>query len=145
MNFRDEFFEARLARRALAIAQAATLSACFYLSYRVLPVYRPYLRHDPTRVGPFREFAWMLLIILPLWYALFERAGLLSAQRITLGAALRQTVRATLLGLAALALLIFTFKAATTSRLLIFGFSLAAVPATLAVRQGLLGWFRARR
>src|SRR5580704_17044202 len=33
VNLRGEFFEARLARRALAVAQAATLSACFYLSY----------------------------------------------------------------------------------------------------------------
>jgi exopolysaccharide biosynthesis polyprenyl glycosylphosphotransferase len=145
VNLRGEFFEARLARRALAVAQAATLSACFYLSYRVLPVYRPYLRHEQARVGPFREFAWMLLVILPLWYALYERAGLLAARRIALGAALKQTVRATLLGLAALALLIFAFKATSTSRLLIFSFSLAAVPATLAVRQSLLGWFRARR
>lgn len=145
MNLRGELFEARIARRALAVAQAATLSACFYASYRALPLYRPYLRHDPTRVGPFREFAWMLLIILPLWYALYERAGLLAARRIPLGAALGQTIRATLLGLAALALLIFTFKAATTSRLLVFGFSLVAVPATLAVRGALLGWFRARR
>jgi exopolysaccharide biosynthesis polyprenyl glycosylphosphotransferase len=145
VNLRGEFFEARLARRALAVAQAATLSACFYLSYRVLPVYRPYLRHEQARVGPFREFAWMLLVILPLWYALYERAGLLAARRIALGAAFKETLRATLLGLAALALLIFAFKATSTSRLLIFGFSLAAVPTTLAVRQSLLGWFRARR
>jgi len=145
VNLRGEFFEARLSRRALAAAQAAALSACFYLSYRVLPVYRPYLRHDPTRVGPFREFAWMLLIILPLWYALYERAGLLAPQRIPLGIAFKRSVRATLLGLAALALMIFTLKAATMSRLLVFGFCVAAVPATLAVRAGLLGWFRARR
>jgi exopolysaccharide biosynthesis polyprenyl glycosylphosphotransferase len=145
VNLSGEFSEARLARRALGAAQAATLSACFYLSYRALPIYRPYLRHDPTRVAPFHEFAWMLLIILPLWYALYDRAGLLATQRIPPGATLKRIARATLLGLAALALMIFAFKAATTSRLLVFGFCVAAVPATFAVRETLLGWFRARR
>jgi exopolysaccharide biosynthesis polyprenyl glycosylphosphotransferase len=145
VNLEGEFFEARFARRALAAAQAATLAACFYLSYCALPLYRPYLRHDPTRLAPFSQFAWMLLIILPLWYGPFARAGLLAARRVSLGAAFNKTLRATLLGLAALALLFFAFKIAGTSRLLIFGFSLLAVPATLGVRYGLLEWFRASR
>ena len=145
MNLRGDFFETRLARRGLAAAQAATLFACFYASYRLLPFYRPYLRNDSMSLAPFSQFAWMLLVILPLWYALFERYGLLAPRRIPLGAAFQQTLRATLMGLAALSLLIFAFKAARTSRLLVFGFSVAAVPATLAVRCGLLGWFRARR
>jgi exopolysaccharide biosynthesis polyprenyl glycosylphosphotransferase len=145
VNLRGEHFEARVARRALVAAQGATLAACFYLSYCLLPVYRLYLRHDPARLPVFGDFAWMLLMILPLWFALFERAGLLAARRIPLGEALRRTLRATFLGLAALALLIFAFKAASASRLLVFGFSLLAVPATLSVRCGLLAWFRARR
>jgi len=142
---KDEFTEDRLARRALIAGQAAALGLSFYLSYRLLPGYRPLLRSGPSSLEPFHEYAWLLLAVFPLWYLLMERYGLLSARKIPVGEMASATLRVSALGLAALALVIFATKSEAMSRLLIFGFALLSVPATIAARCGLMAWLSARR
>jgi exopolysaccharide biosynthesis polyprenyl glycosylphosphotransferase len=142
---KDEFTEDRFGRRTLIAGQTVALGLSFYLSYRLLPAYRPLLRSGPWTLAPFREYAWLLLAIFPLWYLLMERYGLLSIRRVSAGELVSATLRVSALGLASLTLIIFAAKSTTMSRLLIFGFGLLAVPATLIARQGLAAWLAARR
>ncbi len=133
------------ARRVLLAGEFFALLTSFYLSYRLLPYYRPYLRPDPFSVGPFSAHAWLLLLVFPLWYLLLESSGLNSATRMSWKVVLGRTVRAQTFGLAALSVLIFTFKLHAVSRLLIFGFCLLAVPISVAVRSLLLAGLEAHR
>ncbi len=96
---KDEFTEDRFARRALIAGQAVALGLSFYVSYRLLPVYRPLLRRGPWSLGPFSGYAWLLLAIFPLWYLLMERYGLLSPHKYPAGALVSATLRVTALGI----------------------------------------------
>ena len=129
----------------LLAGEFLSLLASFYLSYRLLPYYRPYLRVDPFSAGPFFAHAWLLLLIFPLWYLLLEPSGLNSATRMSWKVVLGRTVRVQTFGLAALSVLIFTFKLQAVSRLLIFGFCLLAVPISIAVRCLFLAALAAHR
>ena len=132
-------------RRVLLASNCAALLASFYLSYRLLPYYRPYLRAEDFLTGRFAHHAWLLLLILPLWYLLLESAGLDSPRRMPWGMAIWRTVRVQVLGLAGLSVLIFAFKLQAVSRLLIFGFCLLTVPIQLASRWAVLSALEAHR
>jgi exopolysaccharide biosynthesis polyprenyl glycosylphosphotransferase len=133
------------ARRALLTSEFLSLLISFYLSYRLLPLYRPYLRAESFSVGSFTAHAWLLLLIFPLWYLLLEKSGLNVATRMSWKVVVERTVRVQTLGLAALSVLIFTFKLQAVSRLLIFGFCLLAVPISMATRWLLLSALEAHR
>ncbi len=122
------------ARRVLLAGDCVSLLAGFYLSYRLLPYYRPYLREETSQQGPFTAHAWMLLLIFPMWYLLLEHAGLNDATRLPWSKIIWRTVRVQVFGLAALSVLIFAFKLQDVSRLLIFGFCALAVPLSIVVR-----------
>ncbi len=133
------------ARRVLLVGEFLALLASFYLSYHLLPYYRPYLRPDPFSVGPFSAHAWLLLLIFPLWYLLLENSGLHSAARMSWKAVLWRTARVQAFGLAAVSLLILSFKLQAVSRLVIFGFCLLAVPVSIGMRWLLLAGLAAHR
>ena len=118
----------------LLLSDFASLSASFYLSYRLLPYYRPYLRAEAFVLAPFAAHAGLLLLILPLWYLLLERTGLYSATPMPGKAVTPRMLRVQALGLAALSVLIFAFKLQAVSRLLIFGFCILSVPILIATR-----------
>ncbi len=118
----------------LLASDIISLAASFYLSYRLLPFYRPYLRAEAFRPGTFSAQAGLLLVIFPLWYLLLQRAGLYSSARLRWSTVAIRTVRVQVFGLAALAVLIFAFKLQAVSRLVIFGFCLLAVPILMATR-----------
>ncbi len=134
-----------IARRMLLASNFAALLTSFYLSYRLLPYYRPYLRAEAFFIGRFTHHAWLLLLIFPLWYLLLEPAGLNSPRRMAWEAAIRRTAQVQALGLAGLAVVIFAFKLQAVSRLLIFGFCLLAVPVSLLSRWAVLSALEAHR
>ncbi len=129
----------------LVAGNFAALLASFYFSYRLLPYYRPYLRPEAVALEHFSHYAGLLLLIFPLWYGLFESAGLGSPQRMSWGLAVWRIVRVQVLGLAALSLLIFALKLQTVSRLMIFGFCLLAAPVSLVTRWAMLSALEAHR
>ena len=129
----------------LLLSNLLSLCLSFYLSYRLLPYYRPYLRAEAFAPGPFAAHAWLLLLIFPLWHLLLERAELNSPTRISWRVVVARTVRVQVLGLATLSLLIFAFKLQAVSRLVIFGFCLLSVPVSLASRWLLLSAWEAHR
>jgi len=122
-----------------------SLSASFYLSYRLLPYYRPHLRAGAFAAQPFTAYVGLLLLIFPLWYFLLEQAGLHSATPLSWQTVIARTVRSQALGLGALSLVIFAFKLHAVSRLLIFGFCLLAVPVSIATRWLSLSALEAHR
>ncbi len=132
-------------RHLLMAADGLWLTASFYLSYRLLPWYRPWLRQDGGDPGRFSEHAWLLLLIFPLWMALAEQAGLHARTRLGWGSVARRTLRVTALGLAGLAVVIFAAKLVEVSRLILFGFCALYVPVSLTGRWLLLRLLAARR
>ncbi len=122
-----------------------SLSASFYLSYRLLPYYRPHLRAGAFASQPFSAYAGLLLLIFPLWYLLLEQTGLHSATPLSWQTVVGRSVRVQALGLGALSLVIFTFKLQAVSRLLIFGFCLLSVPVLIATRWVSLSALEAHR
>lgn len=133
------------ARHVLQAGNLASLCAGFYLSYRLLPFYRPYLRPEAFSAGPFAAHVWLLLLILPLWYVLLEAAGLNSPRRMAWRLAIWRTVRVETLGLGGLSVLIFALKLQATGRLLVFGFCLLSAPILLATRWLLFSLLEAHR
>ncbi len=77
----------------LLLSHAFSISSSFFLSYRLLPNYRHYLRAGAFAPGPFAAHAWLLLLIFPLWYLLLEALGLNSATRLSWRAVIARTVR----------------------------------------------------
>lgn len=132
-------------RHLLMGANALWLVASFSLSYRLLPLYRPWLREGAADPGPFSQHAWLLLLILPLWLGLAEHAGLHARTRLAWGLVVRRTLRVTGLGLAGLAVVIFAAKLIAVSRLILFGFCALYVPVSLAGRWVLLRLLAVRR
>ncbi len=118
----------------LLITDIIALTAAFYLSYQLLPFYRPYLRPGEFQLGPFHERAWMLLIILPLWTILSESAGLYSNFRFSWNFVLRKLLRVEAIGLSLWAVVIFAFKLEGVGRLVVFGFVLLSLPLLLSGR-----------
>ncbi len=129
----------------LLVSHGLSLFVSFYLSYRLLPLYRPYLRPEVFAPQPFSTHAWLLLLIFPLWYLLLETAGLNSATRLSWKVVIRRTVRVQVFGLAALSVLIFSLKLQAASRLLTFGFCILAVPISIATRWLLLSALEVHR
>ena len=129
----------------LLLSHAFSISSSFFLSYRLLPNYRHYLRAGAFAPGPFAAHAWLLLLIFPLWYLLLEALGLNSATRLSWRAVIARTVRLQLFGLGALSALIFAFKLQTVSRLIIFGFCVLLVPISIATRWLFLSVLEAHR
>ncbi len=132
-------------RRTFLLGDFASLTASFYLSYRLLPYYRHYLRAGAFVMGPFRAYAQLLLLVLPLWYLLLEQAGMYSATRLPLKAAAARMARVQVLGLTALSVVVFTFKVQAISRLLILGFCILCVPVSIATRHLLDSALKAHR
>ncbi len=135
----------RSARHMLLASHGLSIFASFYLSYRLLPYYRPYLRHEAFYAHSFAAHAWLLLLIYPLWYLLLEHAGLSRAARLSWPAVFTRTVRVQGFGLAALSLLIFIFKLQAVSRLVLFGFCVLMVPLSMGLRWLLLRVLEAHR
>jgi len=129
----------------LLVSHGLSLFVSFYLSYRLLPFYRPYLRHEAFAPQPFFAHAWLLLLVFPPWYLLLETVGLNSATRLSWKVVIRQTVRVQVFGLAGLSVLIFAFKLQAASRLLIFGFCALGVPILIVTRWLLLSALKAHR
>jgi len=129
----------------LLVSHGLSILASFYLSYRLLPYYRPYLRPGAFDAHSFTAHAWLLLLIFPLWYLLLEQAGLSRATRLSWSRVFWQTVRVQGLGLAALSLLIFIFKLQAVSRLVLFGFCVLMVPLSMGLRWLLLRILEAHR
>lgn len=132
-------------RHLLVLSDGLWLAASFYLSYRLLPFYRPYLRPESFQAEPFAEHAWLLLLILPLWYVLAAHAGLHGSTRLGPRQLLPRVLRVTAAGLAGLAVLIFAFKLVEVSRLTLFGFCALSVPVWLAGRLAIGGLVAAHR
>ncbi|MCL6594785.1 MAG: sugar transferase [Firmicutes bacterium] len=120
------------------------ITASFYLSYRLLPLYRPWLRTESVDPGRFSEHAWLLLLILPLWVGLAAQAGLYGRTRLAWWRVVQRTLRTTAFGLAGLAVVIFAAKLVGVSRLILFGFCLLYIPVSLAGRWLVL-WLLALR
>lgn len=79
-------------------------------------------------VGKFKEYAWLLLVILPTWWLLLKIFGVYRSQRTaSLGAILVLTVKTSIYGVLTVIAFLFVFKVQMVSRLmvLIFGFMAA--------------------
>ncbi|MCL5287487.1 MAG: hypothetical protein M1453_05775, partial [Acidobacteria bacterium] len=122
------------ARHALVLSDLLSIFTGFYLSYRLLPYYRPYLRPGEFSEGPLAVHAWMLLLIVPLWLALLRRAGLHGETRLAWRVVLVRTAEVQLVGLALLSIAFFAFKLQAVSRLLVFGYCVLYVPVSLGLR-----------
>lgn len=122
------------ARHFLVLSDVISLCLSFYLSYRLLPFYRPYLRSEQFTLPPFATYFWLLLLIVPLWYLLSERSGLYAQMRLAWEFVFRNTVRVQILGLAVLSVFIFVLKLQTISRLMTFGFCALYVPVSMVLR-----------
>ncbi|HEV8383779.1 MAG TPA: hypothetical protein VGQ11_02830, partial [Candidatus Acidoferrales bacterium] len=122
------------AAQAFVLADLLSIFASFYLSYRLLPAYRPYLRGGEFSEGPLSVHAWMLLLIVPLWLVLLRRAGLHAEIPPAWRVVLLRTAEVQLAGLALLSVAIFALKLQAVSRLLVFGFCALYVPVSLATR-----------
>ena len=123
-------------RKILITSDLLALTLSLYFAYRLLPFVRQNFRPGPFEPGPYSSHAWLLLIILPLWYLLLEHADMYSAGWLSWRMRLTRLVRASALGLAGVAVLIFAFKLQEVSRLLIFGYCALTVPLVLLGRAG---------
>ena len=121
-------------RRAFLACDSTSVILSFWLSYRLLPYYRPYLEPGRYHYGPFSEYAWCLLLILPLWLTLQGRWGLYSRARLSWSFVFLQLFRVQAFGLAGLAVIIFTLKLEAVSRLIVFGFLMLYCPAFIGAR-----------
>ncbi len=130
-------------RHLFLFTDMVALTAAFYLSYRLLPYYRPHLQPGVVHLEPFRERAWMLLIILPLWTILIESAGLYSHLRFSWSFFLRRLLRVEGIGLSVWAAVIFAFKLEDVGRLVAFGFVLLSMPLLLGSRWLVISALRA--
>ncbi len=122
------------AAHLLLLTDLLSIFATFYLSYLLLPSYRPYLRGGEFSEGPLAVHAWMLLLIVPLWLALLRRAGLHAETRLAWRFVLLRTAEVQLVGLALLSVLFFALKLQAVSRLLVFGYCVLYVPVSLGLR-----------
>jgi exopolysaccharide biosynthesis polyprenyl glycosylphosphotransferase len=122
------------AAQAFVLADLLSIFASFYLSYRLLPYYRPYLRPGEFSEGPLSVNAWMLLLIVPLWLVLLRRAGLHAETRRAWRFVLVRTAEVQLVGLALLSVAFFALKLQDVSRLLVFGYCALYVPVSLGLR-----------
>ena len=121
-------------RRVLLAGDLLLLALSLYLSYHLLPILRPYLRPGAFEIGPFLAHAWLLLVVLPVWYVLLEHAGLYSPGIRVWPTQLYRLLRTSVLGLAVVAVFVFTFKFQEVSRLLVLGFCALSVPLLLLGR-----------
>ena len=129
----------------LLVSSFLSLGASLYLSYLLLPYYRPHVRSEAFAAGPFAAQAWLLLLILPLWHLLLAQARLNTPARIAWRVVFWRTVRVQALGLALLSVAIFAFKLQAVSRLLIFGFCILSVPLLIVTRWLALSALEAHR
>ena len=132
-------------RKILLASDLLSLSLCFYLAYRLLPLVRPHLRPGPFEPGPFTSHAWLLLIVLPLWYLLLEHTSMYSLGRLAWSAQLVRLLRASAFGLAGVAVLIFALKLQEVSRLLVFSFCALSIPLVPLGRAIVLSLWEAHR
>src|SRR5579863_1552842 len=121
-------------RRALVAGDSASVILSFWLSYRLLPYYRSYLKSGSYHYGPFSEYAWFLLLILPLWLTLQGRWGLYSRVRLSWSFVFLRLFRVQAFGLAGLAVVIFSLKLEAVGRLIVFGFLIFYCPAFVGTR-----------
>jgi|SRR5579863_328697 len=121
-------------RRVFLVCDSAALILSFWVSYRVLPYYRSYLKPGGYHYGPFREYAWFLLLILPLWLTLQERWGLYSRARLSWSFVFLRLLRVQVFGLAGLAVIIFALKLEAVGRLIVFGFLMLYCLALIGTR-----------
>ncbi len=122
------------AAQVFVLADVISIFFAFYLSYRLLPSYRPYLRGGEFFEGPLAMHAWMLLLIAPLWLVLLRRAGLHAETRLAWRFVVLRTAEVQLVGLALLSVAIFALKLQAVSRLLVFGYCALYVPVSLGTR-----------
>ncbi len=132
-------------RQSLIFGAGASVLLSFYLSYLLFPYYRPYLRPETPHIESLRAQAWLLLLILPLWYVLLEHFGLFSRLRLPWPFIFWWTVQVQIWGLGALSVVIFALKLQTISRLLIFGFCALYIPVSMATRWAIVCLFEAHR
>jgi len=94
--------------------------AAFYLSYCMRQSMQSVMP-----LGDFVNYAWVLLLIIPLWHLLFRMNGLYPTSRLrSIREVFLKIARSIIVGVGLLALFIFTFKIANMSRVLIIVFGL---------------------
>lgn len=111
----------KLVARVLVLADIAATVLSFYVAYDVRSHYR--LPLNLTKILPFYEYAWLLLIILPIWTILLHRYQAYKSFRTTL---LRHEMtpifKAVLLGGLIFTAIAFTLKLHYLSRVFILEF-----------------------
>jgi exopolysaccharide biosynthesis polyprenyl glycosylphosphotransferase len=131
-------------RQFLVVCDLAVMYLSFYLSHAVLPVYRPYLIGGKTLLEPFGDVLWVLVLLMPTWYALTDMFGLYSARRQNWGFVFWRLMRVQAVGLVVLFTGFFLLKL-FSSRLLVAAFVVLYVPLVMAARWVLLKALEAHR
>jgi exopolysaccharide biosynthesis polyprenyl glycosylphosphotransferase len=131
--------QARLFYRLTIVVDAVVVVAAFLLAYAVR-------RHFDPPLFPLREYAWTLLIILPIWLYLLARLGLFaSIRRTSLSDILTRLTTVHLWGAFMAAAVIFFIDRETFSRslfLLFITFSLLLLSAEKGLLRLALGYLR---
>jgi len=106
------------------LIDALLVAISLYLAYWVRHIYYlQFHRFSLEALIPFTVYAWLFLIILPLWPMLLEINGLYSSLRIkTLRDIFWIILKSVFLGIATLILVLFVLRIQTMSRIVIVGF-----------------------
>lgn len=133
--------QARLFNRLNRIVDIVILLVSFFLAFSVSHL-------DGVPVREFKNYAWLLLIVIPLWLFLFEKYGLYaSIRRFSNGEIVKRLIKAHVLGGAICVTAVFFFQVHNFGRVM-FGeflfFSLIFFIAERLLVRNLLGIFRAR-
>jgi exopolysaccharide biosynthesis polyprenyl glycosylphosphotransferase len=129
-------------------AEALAVVVSFYLAWRLVPVYRPWLvPGESADAESFSAHAWLLLLVLPVWLGLAWATGSFSrsGRRWSFPRLAGSAVRVAGWGVALVAVLIVAAKLVAVSRLVLFGFVLLYVPVSTAARWLGLELVRRRR
>jgi FlaA1/EpsC-like NDP-sugar epimerase len=125
---------------------ALSLPIAYALREAVLPIVMP--AFFPSRMAPFEQYAFLLVLILPLWALMLFRAGFYRSHRtLPLGEEIWSAMKVSFGGTALLALIIYGLRLDFVSRLFLLVFAAVnfAALATEKVALRLLSrWVRTR-
>lgn len=130
-----------LVQRALLFLDIALLLLAFGLAYRLVPELQLLVLDDALgTLGPWQEYAWLLLVIIPLWVGLLHWQGVYAPLRTRGHLSLLWGVAvATLLGTAGLTLVLYALKI-HYSRILLGLFGVLST-LLLALEKWAVKWF----